>query len=69
MNKPFKSENDEINRLIDWIIKNFRATAGDLKVDGFLTIGKWQFREDGDNLQLYHYEKGSWWLKDEWVKL
>jgi len=30
MNKPFKSENDEINKLINWIIENFEA-KNDLK--------------------------------------
>jgi len=69
MNKPFKSENGEMNKLIDWVIGNFHSNKENIKTSGFLTIGNWQFRENGNDLELYHFEKGDWYLKDEWTNL
>jgi len=69
MNKPFKSDNPEINKLVDWIASNFQPNTGDIRADGYLYIGNnWRLREsdDGTSLYLDLLQGGLWINNAEW---
>lgn len=65
----FKSENLEINKLVEWVTDEFVSKQGDVNIgNNMLIIGTWRFRESGDKNSLYleHRHAGQWKIMAEW---